>query len=399
MTTTATTPALDIMTRPLLTHEVGSLDKPGWRVKAYAGRKLEERDLEEARSWGERIGVEGYEGLLDLLRTSPITAKADKEKVKRWSSRYGLRLQESAGLDVVYDGEQQRSEMYAWAVAHTDGFEWRGSVRAFDNKYYSKAAVTGPISLKKPYHSDEFAFLSDIANAELKVPITGAYTVADWSFDEHYFTDHDMSHAHGERKGKRHEARRRFIVDVARHMIRPNIESLIGLGAKWIQLDEPGGSTEPDELDLFAEAFNESVQGLDAVFSTHLCFSDYGLFFPGIEAMTACKQFAIGFANYDSRELGVTDEARPGYLVIKKFRDLPYKPALGLGVLDIHTDFIEPPALVRDRILYAVEVFGDPHRIHVTPDCGLRTRSWDVAYRKLQNMVEGTQLAKRALGM
>jgi len=396
---TATTAVLDVMARPLLTHEVGSLDKPGWRVKAYAGKKLDERDLEEARRWGERVGVEGYGGLLDLLRSSPITAKADKEEVKRWSSRYGLRLQESAGLDVVYDGEQQRSEMYAWAVAHTDGFEWRGSVRAFDNKYYSKAAVTGPISLKEPYHSDEFAFLNDIAKAELKVPITGAYTIADWSFDEHYFTDHDMSHAHGERKAKRHEARRRFIVDVARHMIRPNVESLIGLGAKWIQLDEPGGSTEPDELDLFAEAFNESVQGLDAVFSTHLCFSDYGLFFPGIEAMTACKQFAVGFANYDSRELGVTDEARPGYLVIKKFRDLPYKPALGLGVLDIHTDFIEPPALVRDRILYAVEVFGDANRIHVTPDCGLRTRSWDVAYRKLQNMVEGTQLAKRALGL
>ena len=396
---TATTPTPDIMSRPLLTHEVGSLDKPGWRVKAYAGKKLDERDLEEARSWGERIDVDGYELLIDLLGRSPIKTKEEKDEVKRWSSRYGLRMQESAGLDVVYDGEQQRSEMYAWAVAHTNGFEWRGSVRAFDNKYYSKAAVTDEISLKEPYHDEEFAFLRDIAAAELKVPVTGAYTITDWSFDERYFTDHDMSHAHAERKGKRHQARRRFIVDVARHMIRPNIEALIGLGAKWIQLDEPGGSTEPDELDLFAESFNESVQGLDAAFSTHLCFSDYDLFFPGIEAMTACKQFAVGFANYDSRELGTTDDARPGYLVIKKFRDLSYKPALGLGVLDIHTDFIEPPELVRDRILYAVDVFGDPNRIHVTPDCGLRTRSWDVAYRKLQNMVEGTQLAKRELGI
>jgi 5-methyltetrahydropteroyltriglutamate--homocysteine methyltransferase len=397
--TTSITPALDITARPLLTHEVGSLDKPGWRVKAYAGQKIEERDLEEARSWGERIGVEGYGELLDLLRRSPLTSKEDKEELKRWGSRYGLRMQESAGLDVVYDGEQQRSEMYAWAVAHTNGFEWRGSVRAFDNKYYSKAAVTGPISLKTPYHNEEFAFLQDIAKAELKVPITGAYTIADWSFDERYFTDHDMSHAHAERKAKRHEARQQFLIDVARDMIRPNIEALIDLGAKWIQLDEPGGSTEPDELDLFAQAFNESVQGLDAVFSTHLCFSDYNLFFPGIEAMTACKQFAVGFANYDSRELGISDDARPGYAVIKKFRDLPYKPALGLGVLDIHTDFIEPPELVRDRIMYAVEVFGDPSRIHVTPDCGLRTRSWDVAYRKLQNMVDGTQLAKRTLGL
>ena len=35
-------------------------------------------------------------------------------------------------------------------------------------------------------------------------------------------------------------------------------------------------------------------------------------------------------------------------------------------------------------------------RRHAEPDCGLRTRSWDVAYRKLQVMVEGTRLAKQA---
>jgi 5-methyltetrahydropteroyltriglutamate--homocysteine methyltransferase len=387
------------LTTPLLTHEVGSLDKPGWRVKAYAGKKLEEKDFEEARSWGERIGVRDYQALVDLLKQSPLTTPEQKEEVKRWSARYGLRFEESAGLDVVYDGEQQRSEMYAWAVAHTNGFDWRGSVRAFDNKYYSKAAVTGPISVKEPYHDDEFGFLKQHAEAELKVPITGAYTIADWSFDEHYFKDHDMSHAHAQRKAKRREARRQFIVDVARNMIRPNVETLIALGAGWIQIDEPGGSTDPHELDLFAESFNESVEGLDAIFSTHLCFSDYNLFFPGIEAMTNCKQYCVGFANYDSRELGVSDEARPGYVVIKKFRDLPYKPALGVGVIDIHTDFIESPELVRDRILYAVEVFDDPVRIHVTPDCGLRTRSWDIAYRKLQNMVEGTELAKKDLGL
>jgi 5-methyltetrahydropteroyltriglutamate--homocysteine methyltransferase len=98
-----------------------------------------------------------------------------------------------------------------------------------------------------------------------------------------------------------------------------------------------------------------------------------------------------------SRELGTSDAERPGYRVITRFRDLPYKPNLGLGVLDIHTDFIESPELVRDRILYAVDVFGDPERIHVTPDCGLRTRSWDVAYAKLRNMVAGTQMARNEL--
>jgi 5-methyltetrahydropteroyltriglutamate--homocysteine methyltransferase len=392
----ATTDATALLTRPLLTHELGSLAKPNWRVKAIAGAEITEGDLDDARAWGERLGVEGYEELIGLLRHRPLD-KQQKAEVKRWSSTYGVRLLESVGLDVVYDGEQQRSEMYAWAVAHADGFEWRGSVRAFDNKYYSKAAVTGPISLRVPYHNDEFTHVQGVARADLKVPITGAYTLADWSFDEHYFTDADLgSPGH---RSRRREARRRFILDLARNLIRPNVEALIGLGARWIQIDEPGGSTEPDELDLFVESFNESVAGPDAVFSTHLCFSDYNLFFPGIEAMTGCRQFAVGFANYDSREPGTRAEDRPGYRVLPKFRDLPYRPVLGIGVLDIHTDFVEPPKLVRDRVIHSVEVFGDPARVHVIPDCGLRTRSWDVAYAKLQNMVAGVELAKKDLGL
>jgi 5-methyltetrahydropteroyltriglutamate--homocysteine methyltransferase len=238
-----------------------------------------------------------------------------------------------------------------------------------------------------------------VAGAELKVPATGAYTIADWSFDEFYYRDEDLLQPAARRRKSRKEGRRRFVLEVARALIRPNIQALMGLGARWIQVDEPGASTEADELDLFAASFNATVEGLDAFFSTHLCFSDYNLFFPAIEAMTGCRQFAVGFANYDSRELGRTADKRPGYEVIKKFRDLTYRPILGLGVLDIHVDFIEPPELVRDRVLYAVDVFGDPERIHVTPDCGLRTRSWEVAYAKLRNMVAGVELARKELGL
>jgi len=152
--------------KPLLTHEVGSLDKPGWRVKAYAGKPLEDKDLEEARIWGDRLQVPEYERLIDLLRHAPFT-KEQKAELQRWSSLYAVRLEESAGLDVVYDGEQQRTEMYDWAVSHSNGFERRGSVRAFDNKYYSKEAVVGPISLRSPFHNAEFSYLVSVAEAEL----------------------------------------------------------------------------------------------------------------------------------------------------------------------------------------------------------------------------------------
>src|SRR5260370_37340690 len=123
-----------------------------------------------------------------------------------------------------------------------------------------------------------------------------------------------------------------------------------GGGARGTAVDDAGASTEADDLDLFVDSFNASVDGLDATFSTHLCFSDYNLFFPAIERMSQCRQFAVGFANYDSRELGTSDQARPGYHVIKEFADLPYKPALGLGVLDIQSAFIHPPELFRDQV-------------------------------------------------
>jgi 5-methyltetrahydropteroyltriglutamate--homocysteine methyltransferase len=386
------------MLTPLITHEVGSLAKPAWRVKAAAGRPLTDRDINDARDWGERLRVDGYERLVDLLHRSDLSA-SERAEVKEWSSRYGLRFFESAGLDVVYDGEQQRSEMYAWAIAHANGFEFRGSVRSFDNKYYSKAAVVGPVSLKAPFHNDEYELLRTAARRPVKVPVTGPYTLAAWSFDERYRGRVDLGEPLADRRRRDRAARRDFVLDLARDLVRPNVEALLALGASWIQIDEPAGSTEPSEVALMAEAYDACVGGLDGTFSTHLCFSDYELFFPTIEQMTGCQQYAVGFANYDGHDSGTGDEARPGYRVVRRFRDLPGRPALGLGVIDIHTDFVEPPELVRDRILYAVEVFGGPDRIQVMPDCGLRTRSWRVAYRKLQNMVAGVHLARAALGV
>jgi 5-methyltetrahydropteroyltriglutamate--homocysteine methyltransferase len=384
------------MLTPLLTHEVGSLAKPSWRVKAIARMPLDEHDIARARRWGLRLGVDGHERLLDLLG-KPSLSDPDRHEIKDWSSRYGLRFFECAGLDVVYDGEQQRTEMYAWAIAHAHGFAARGNVRSFDDKYYTKSAVTGPISLRAPYHESEYRLLSSAARAPVKVPVTGPYTLAVWSFDEHYLPAADATIPGAARRVRRADARRQFVLDVARNLVRPNITALLQQGAAWIQIDEPGGSTEPDEITLLADAYNACVDGLGATFSTHLCFSDYGLFFPGIEHMTGCAQYAVGFANDDSRDLGTGHDARPGYQIISRFRDLPTKPALGLGVVDIHTDFIEPPELIRDRILYAVKIFGGPERLQVMPDCGLRTRSWDVAYSKLTNMVAGVQLAKAAI--
>ncbi len=374
------------------TREIGSLAKPSWRVKAFAGRPLEEGDVEQAETWGRRLDVDGHEELVELLRGGEFGV-GELAEIDAWSAVYGIRLLEKAGLDVVYDGEQRRTEMYDHVAHHARGFEQRGTVRAFDNKYYTKAAVVEAPVVEEAHDVEEFRFVTEHTDRQVKVPLTGAYTMVDWSYDEHY--------GRGSRLGAsaedRHAARRQFVQDVAEHVLRPNASGLVDAGAEWIQIDEPAASTKPDEVDLVVQGFNATTSGLDATKSMHICFSDYRVLWPAVLELDDCLELQLEFANRDSREPGRLEEDRPGYATtLALFRDYGY-PDVGLGVLDIHSDFVEPAELVRDRILYAVDTLGDPDRIRVNPDCGLRTRSWEVCLAKLTNMVEGARMAEREL--
>ena len=375
-----------------VTREIGSLAKPGWRVKAIAGRRVEESDVEAAREWGIRLGVDPEE-LAEILRKGEDFTNEEKAEIQDYAALYGIRLLENAGLDVVYDGEQRRSEMYDHAVRHATGFETRGTVRSFDNKYYTKAAVVERPLVEKVYDLEEFEFVRSHADRAVKVPFTGAYTIVDWSYDEHYARNGAML---GAAAKERAEARRRFGVDVARDVVRPNVAGLVEAGAEWVQIDEPAATTRPEEVPLVVETFNATREGLEARASMHICFSDYNCLFPHIEALDDCYELQLEFSNRDSREPGTSAEDRPGYEVLTKFAESAWDDKVGLGVIDIHTDFIEPPELVRDRILYATRVLG-PERLEVNTDCGLRTRTWETSLEKLKNMVEGTRLAEKEL--
>jgi 5-methyltetrahydropteroyltriglutamate--homocysteine methyltransferase len=174
----------------------------------------------------------------------------------------------------------------------------------------------------------------------------------------------------------------------------------VAKGAKIIQVDEPAATTKPDEVPLLVESFNDSVKGLHgpdgARFSMHICFSDYRLLFPHVLELKGCSEFAPEFANKDLWTLGTRREDRPGYEILHLWNEYGAPFDVGLGVLDVHTDQVESPELVRDRILYAASVIG-PERVRVNPDCGLRTRRWPVVEAKLQSLVAGTRLARQAL--
>jgi len=330
------------------TQEIGSLKKPSW--------------------------------LLNVVK-NPNISKEDKAKARNDAALLNIKTLEDLGLDIIYDGEVRRIEMYEEPVRYIKGFEFAGRVRSWDNKYYNKARVTGEIDYKQNFHSDEFKFIKENAKHEIKVPVTGAYTLADWSYNEHYKSKEDL------------------VLALAKKVVRPLVMDLAKLGAKIIQIDEPAATTHPAEMEIFRDSVNESVKGINAKFVVHACFSgnDYEALVPEMPEIKA-QQYTLEFANRDSWNLGVNDKERKGYHVIKLFKEHGFKGEVGIGVTDVHVDKIETPKLVRERILYAAKAIGDPAKIYVNPDCGLRTRSRTVAFEKIRAMVKGAELARQAIG-
>ncbi len=375
-------------TLPMLpTQEVGSLRKPYWMVEGARGGKLSEGALRELESHLQKVPFSDASSQPFIERwRKGSAAEVSPDVVREVGSLFGLRFLETAGLDLVYDGEMRRVEMYEYPIQHSTGFRFLGHVRSFDNKYYRKAACVGEVGLKAPYHLEEFSFVKDHTQRVPKVPITGAYTLADWSWNEYYLRQQPGWKGPKERRA----AQREFVVDIARKIIRPTLKALVEKGAKVLQIDEPAAGTHPEETALVVESFNESTVGIDAKLVMHICFSDYNSLFPGMLEAKNCRQFLLEFANRDV-------EGRDGYEDLGLFEDVNDGREVGVGVLDIHRDIIETPEIVKERILKAVHRLKDPARVYVNPDCGLRTRSLDVSWQKLVNMVKGTELAREAI--
>lgn len=373
------------------TQEIGSLAKPNWRVLAFRGAGVEGKDFSEAKYWGKKLNIDGYERLLELLKAEDSDEK--RRAVREWSAIYALRFLESAGLDYVYDGEQWRTEMYEALVKEVKGFKFVGHVRSWDNKYYRKASVVDEIEWVRPIYVDEFLFTRKNARRKLKVPFTGPYTVMDWSFNEYY--QRKLADSYTDPGALKKKANEDLLFDIARKLVRPEIQALVQAGADWIQIDEPALSTQPgkEQVSLFVQAINEALDGIDCKFSLHVCYStDYKTLFPELLDAKKITQYAFEFANRDSNRRG--DRRRTGYDVLGLLSQLKAGKEMGVGVVDVHEDTVEPPALIKERILYASRLLGDPELVYVNPDCGLRTRSWRVSYSKLVNMVHGAEMAR-----
>lgn len=370
------------------TQEIGSLSKPSWRIKAFRGEPLSKNDIQEAEKWGTKLQIDRLDSFLRILKDNDSFER--RKMVLEMSAKYAIRLFEVAGLDVIFDGEQWRAEMYEHFVKNVKGFTFLGFVKCFDYRYFNKAACVSKPKQTHQLYLDEFLFTRKNTKKKVKIPIIGPYTIVDWSFNEYY--EDRLSKKIRDFRSRRFDARRDFLFDLIKAIFRPEIKRLVDSGAKWIQVDEPAATTHPteEEMCLFVEGFNELVKGFNCTFSLHNCYSDYKILAEYACKLRNCSQLALEFANREA-----SGNYRKAYDDIKLFEEHGFNGNYGVGVIDVHSNFIESPELVKDRILYVAKLVKNPSRIYVSTDCGLRTRTWEISFRKLRNMVLGAQQARQ----
>jgi 5-methyltetrahydropteroyltriglutamate--homocysteine methyltransferase len=337
----------------LMTTVVGSYPKPTWLHRA--------RDLAEGGDIS-RPEVRDHdprdEHDLDF-------GDDDWQEAKDDASRLIIDEHERAGLDVVVDGEMRRSEMVEYFAARIDGFEFNGPVKVWGHNYFHKPSVVSEVEYRDPWLRSEYEFTSEVADRPVKVPITGPYTLARWSFDEAYDATAELAY------------------DLA-DLVNEEVRELVDAGARYVQIDEPALAQHEDDYAVVGECLERVVDDLpeDVRVGLHVCYGDYNRIYPEMLEFPV-DEFDVELANGDYDKLDV-------------FTQPEFTKDLALGAVDVHHAEVESVAEIKANIRRGLEVVP-PERLVVSPDCGLKLLPREVAYQKMENMVQAARELEREL--
>jgi 5-methyltetrahydropteroyltriglutamate--homocysteine methyltransferase len=332
------------MTLPLLpTTIVGSYAMPGWleRLKTdYFARRISRHDLDE------------------------IYDAAAKAAIKD---------QETAGLDIVTDGEVRRDNTVDYFMERLPGVQIDRSSKKFYYDFYD-SSVQGKIPMASLGLVGDFKFLRSFTERAAKICITGPHCLTKRIRNQFYPNEEALA------------------TDIARVM-NMELKALAKAGASRIQIDEPYYSGFPEDIHWAVKVLNILVEGVDANIAVHICYGNrYGK--PSWEGSYRYLFPAILDAKVNALTL---EFARRGGEDLDLFKEFDTKFDLGVGVVDVKTHDIETPEMVAEHIRRALKVLP-PERIFTLPDCGCFHLPRDVAFAKLQAMVEGTHIVRKELG-
>ena len=295
------------------------------------------------------------------------------EQAQDDATMLAIRDQESAGVDILTDGEMRResySNRFATALEGVDA-ENPAIVPSRTGKPDMVPRVIGPIRRKYPVEVRDVQFLRANTNRKIKITVPGPFTMSIQAKDFHYNDEVAVAMAYAA-------------------AVNEEIKDLFAAGADIVQIDEPYMQARPDQARAFGvDAINRALEGVSGTTGVHLCFGYAALVKNKPEGYSFLAELENSKADYVSIET-----AQP-VLDLAILEKLPSKTIV-VGVIDLSTNEIETPEIVAERIK---RIF--PHvpaeRVIVAPDCGMKYLPRDVAYGKLKAMVDGTRMVRTSL--
>jgi 5-methyltetrahydropteroyltriglutamate--homocysteine methyltransferase len=327
-----------------------------------------------------------------------------------------VQQQISSGLDVINDGEQERSQYATYVKERLSGFEGERLIRArprlgdsdfpeFVGTHQSSTTIpqpacTGPIAWKNRdgVQQDIATLKAALGTRQVEeVFMTAASpgVVATFLPNEYYPS---------------HEAYLQALAEVMKH----EYQAIVQAGF-LLQIDCPDlAMTRVNQfahlsVDEFKQIVATHIDILNAALDglppermrLHLCWGNY----EGPHHHDVPLQDIVDIV-LRARPVGISFEgANPRHAhewkVWRNVR-LPDDKVLIPGVIDSTTNFIEHPELVAERIERYADVVGR-ERVIAGTDCGFGTSAWGrkvdgkIAWAKLRSLVEGAHLASKAL--
>src|SRR5690348_4155116 len=336
----------------LPTSLVGSYPQPEWLI-----------DRDKLSKQVPRVRAD------DLWLVAPDKLEAAQDD----ATILAVRDQERAGLDIITDGEQRRESYPNRFATALDGIDIDnpGTVINRNGRPIAVPRIVGPIRRRQPVELRDLKVLRANTDRKIKATVPGPFTMGRQAQDDHYGDEEAVAMAYAE-------------------AVNAEIKDLFAAGADIVQIDEPWMQQHPEKARQYGlKTLDRALDGVTGTIAIHLCF--------GYAAVVHDKPSGYSFLPEleGSKVQQVSIEAAQPNLDLKVLRELPSKTII-LGVISLADSAIETPEIVAGRIRKAFD-HVPPERVVVAPDCGLKYLPRDVAFGKMQAMVEGAKIVRGEL--
>ena len=281
-----------------------------------------------------------------------------------------IRDEERAGLDIVTDGEARRESYSNRFATALEGVDIDNPGTALDRSGHPNPVprVTGKIRRKHAVEVRDLQFLRANTNRKIKITVPGAFTMAQQAQNDYYKSEEELA------------------MDYAA-AVNEEIKDLFAAGADVVQMDEPYMQARSEKACQYGiRVLKRALDGVKGTTAVHLCFGYAAI----IHERPSGYSFLAELAEAPVDQISIeTAQSSLDCSILEKLRG----KTIILGVLDLSTHQVETPEIVGARIRRALP-FVSVDRLVIAPDCGMKYLPRDVAFRKLQAMVEGAKLVR-----